>query len=289
MISFPIFQSLEVTGFGLYPGVTGNGLSISFTPGLKLVLGANGLGKTTLVTILYRLMTGPFDIPGLTTQGELGNVNLQPTALAGSARSVFAQRVNDGAKDGRAALVMSVGTTLIKIERRLKDMSLVLFSIDGIAKKPDEPTFQSEISKLIGVWSFGDWILLLRHMIFYFEDRRALVWDPSAQRQLLRFLLLPPEAAQIWTQSEREILELDSRMRNLRFAAFREEQALAQVETKARTSASVRVELNTLEDLQKSDLSARQKLDDAFVEMDRTRRNAVPQVSAGAGEPVSSL
>lgn len=263
-----------MTGFGLYPGVTGNGLIISFTPGLKLVLGANGLGKTTLITILYRLMTGPFDIPGLTTQGELGNVSLQPTALSGSARSVFAQRVNDGAKDGRATLVMSVGTKLIKIERRLKDMSLVLFSIDGIAKKPDEPTFQSEISKLVGVWSFGDWILLLRHMIFYFEDRRALVWDPSAQRQLLRFLLLPPEVAQIWTQSEREILELDSRMRNLRFAAFREEQALTQVETKARTGASVRVELNTLEDLQKSDLDARQKLDDVFVEMDRTRRSA---------------
>jgi hypothetical protein len=161
------------------------------------------------------------------------------------------------------------------IERRLRDLALIKLTIGGDDLKVDEVgVFQKEIARLVGVWSFGDWILLLRHMIFYFEDRRALVWDASAQRQLLRFLLLPAATAKKWTESEREILELDSRMRNLRFAVYREEQALAIVESKVRTSADVREELATLEQLQAVDVAARNKLDDAYVSIDERRRNA---------------
>ena len=60
MINFPIFEQLDVTGFGLFPGKADGprGLNIKFQPGLTLILGANGLGKTTLIMILYRLLTG---------------------------------------------------------------------------------------------------------------------------------------------------------------------------------------------------------------------------------------
>ena len=277
MINFPIFEQLDVTGFGLYPGKPGksSGLSVKFQPGLTLILGANGLGKTTLITILYRLLTGPFDIPALTARGDLGNANLQATALSSSGKGVFAQRVTDGGKDAVARLQMTIGDTTVVIERKLRDLSLVGFTVAGKALKPDEiGIFQTEIARLVGVWSFGDWILLLRHMVFYFEDRRALVWDASAQRQLLRFLLLPAAIAKKWTEDEREILELDSRMRNLRFAAYREEQALSEVETKVRKGANVREELQTLESLQAVDISAREKLDDKFVEIDSRRQHA---------------
>jgi hypothetical protein len=59
-----------------------------------------------------------------------------------------------------------------------------------VEAEPDEDSYQRHILKHAGVSSFADWILLLRHLTFYFEDRRTLVWDPSAQRQLLRLLVL---------------------------------------------------------------------------------------------------
>lgn len=86
---------------------------------------------------------------------------------------------------------------------------------------------------LAGIWSFGDWVLLLRHLVFYFEDRRALVWDASARRQILRFLFLPVETARKWTEDERAVLELDSRIRNLTNALNREERTLASSEFEA--------------------------------------------------------
>lgn len=277
MVNFPIFEKLDVTGYGLYPGKKGgpDGLGIKFQPGLTLILGANGLGKTTLVTILYRLLTGPFDIPALTGRGSLGNANLQAKVLSSRNRRVFAERVTDGAKNAVARLQLKIGDTPVVIERNLRDLSLVGLSIAGKSVKiKEEKNFQKNIARLAGVWSFGDWILLLRNMVFYFEDRRALVWDPSSQRQLLRLLLLPATTAQKWTEGERDILELDSRMRNLRFAAYREEQALSDVETKAKKGANVREELKTLESLQLIELNAREQLDDKFAELDSQRKSA---------------
>ena len=84
MVNFPIFQRLEITQYGMFPGAQGAepGLHVDFLPGLTLVLGTNGLGKSTLVTIMYRLLTGPFDIPGLTGRVDLGNISLVPKPLS---------------------------------------------------------------------------------------------------------------------------------------------------------------------------------------------------------------
>lgn len=276
MIKFPVFERLEVEGFGLYPGKANEpGLSVEFKPGLTLILGANGLGKTTCITIIFRLLTGPFDIPALMGRADLGNANLRVTGLSTAAKNIFAQRVTDGARNATARMTFRIGQDEVMVERRLRDLALTGFSINGVAKKTDDVNvFQPAVAKMVGVWSFGDFILLLRHMIFYFEDRRELVWDSSAQRQLLRTLLLPPAVAQAWTEDERAILELDSRMRNLRFAAYREEQALTVVETKVRRSVDVREELKTLEALQSTDIARREKLDTAFVELDSGRQRA---------------
>ena len=276
MIQFPVFERLEVEGFGLYPGKKNHpGLTAEFQPGLTLVLGANGLGKTTLITILFRLLTGPYDIPALSKRADLGNAKLNVTALSTARKAIFAQRVSDGAADATARLTLKIGDTSIVIARRLRDLALTQLILDDEELEADDQSvFQPTISGLAGVWSFGDWILLLRHMVFYFEDRRELVWDSSAQRQLLRALLLPPDVAQSWTEREREILELDSRMRNLRFAAYREGQALSEVETKLRKSADVREELKTLEELQATDFEKRESLDKDFVQFDSRRQNA---------------
>ncbi|HXR23984.1 MAG TPA: ATP-binding protein [Candidatus Binataceae bacterium] len=253
MINLPILNRLDVTGYGLFPGTEGGepGLHIDFIPGLTLILGANGLGKTTLVSIVYRLLTGPFDIPGLAGRVDLGNMRLTTTFLSGASRAVFAQRVVDSARAATARLIFRLGAHTILIKRSLRDLGLLEFSVDGnLLAVSEVESFQAEILRLAGVWSFGDWVLLLRHLIFYFEDRRALVWDPSAQRQILRFLFLPVETARKWTEDERTILELDSRMRNLSAALFREERALASSEFKAEAGADVRQELETLEKLQ---------------------------------------
>lgn len=275
MVTFPILHRLDVLAYGLFPGTDTNpGLHIDFQSGLTLILGANGLGKTTIISMLYRLLTGPSDIPGLSGTSELGNINLQPKRISTSERRSFAQRVSDSAKNATASLHFHLGKHSIKVSRKLSDLTLVNFQVDGAELTLDESEYQESIAKFVGVWSFGDWVLLLRHMVFYFEDRRSLVWDATAQRQLLRFLFLPANTANKWTQSEREILELDSSTRNLQFAITREEYSVIETESRIKTGADVRQELKALKELQKVDSEKRDELNDALIDAEARREKA---------------
>jgi energy-coupling factor transporter ATP-binding protein EcfA2 len=185
MINFPVLESIEISDYGLYPGQAGKeGLHVSFQAGLTLVLGTNGLGKTTLITILFRLLTGTYDISGITDRNDLGNNRLIAKPISSGDKRIFAQRVVDNARNAKARLNVRLGKHSVMIERRLNDLGLTKFVVDGIHKIVNEEYYQDDIARMVGVWSFGDWILLVRHLVFYFEDRRSLVWDPTAQRML---------------------------------------------------------------------------------------------------------
>jgi hypothetical protein len=188
---------------------------------------------------------------------------------------MFAQRVADGARNAVATIRLQLGDQPVSVKRQLSDLKLLSFEVAGQELPPDEVTsFQAQIPKLVGVWSFGDWILLLRHLVFYFEDRRALVWDPSAQRQVLRMLLLPAETAQKWTEDERAILELDSQVRNLGATLFSQQRAMARAEVRASSAAGVRAQLGTLEQLQAADAKEIESLDADLLDLDTQRQHA---------------
>jgi hypothetical protein len=104
------------------------------------------------------MLTGPFDIPGLTGRGELGNISLVPKRVSGSDRSVFAERVSDDAQNAVARLALRFGQRSMIIERRLANLSLSRLELDGDEIDTDEvASFQPTIEMIVGV-SFGDWI-----------------------------------------------------------------------------------------------------------------------------------
>ena len=258
----------------MYPGKAQDGLSIHFRSGLTLVIGANGLGKSTLVNILYRLLTGPFEVPGLETGRELGTANLEAKPLQRDARLELGRRVADGAREAVARIAFRVGTTTVELARSLHDLSLRSLSIDGEVLQPNgEDEYQKRIISLVGVWSFGDWILILQHLLFYFESRRELVWDASAQRELLRALFLPVDAAKRWSQEAREILVLDSSIRNLSAVRSRLETDVADHTKQLQTLPEVRAQLSTLEKLQVADRQSREALNDEIDSSDALRHS----------------
>lgn len=275
-LRFPVLERLEVEGYDLFPGggAEQGGLDAHLHPGLTLILGANGLGKTTLVWMLYRLLTGPYDIPALSTEDALGGKQLTPKPLRGRRRRLFGERVVDDAANAEARLSFRLGTQTIRVMRSLADLTLVGFSINDVQQSLDEADFQSTIANLAGVWAFGDWILLLRYLVFYFEDRRALVWDSSAQRQILRLLFLPRNVAREWTQLEREVLQLDSRVRNLSASLGREEKALAKQERLSEEKTDIQAQLQGFLDLQEIDEQRQEEIGHALLDLDSDRRAA---------------
>jgi energy-coupling factor transporter ATP-binding protein EcfA2 len=130
MTAFPIFKQLRTVDYGLYPGTKRSpDLDISFDSGLTLILGANGLGKTTLVTLLYRMCTGPYELPAAASAGALGGKRLRVNKLSTRKRRLFAERVNDGATSASATLQFGLGEAQLSITRSLE-------SLDSSRKAP---------------------------------------------------------------------------------------------------------------------------------------------------------
>ncbi|WP_447929958.1 hypothetical protein [Sphingopyxis fribergensis] len=276
MISVPAFTQIGISDYGLYPGREGApGLHASVLEGLTLIVGANGLGKTTLITLLYRMLSGPFDIPNLTAGEELGTRRLEATALPPFVRSQFAARVSDQAKTARATVSIIIGGRAVQIERGLNNLALLQVTVEGeILANLTEDAYQELICGLAGVGSFGDFLLMLRYLVFYFEDRRALVWDQSAQRQLLRMLFLPPDQAKRWTEMEREILVEDSQVRNFQAVVGREEKSLNKNLVKAASASTLKVELEALEVLQENSREKIRALGEYTADLDNRRQQS---------------
>jgi energy-coupling factor transporter ATP-binding protein EcfA2 len=255
MINFPVFEQLEVKNYGLYPGTSEQpGIVIDFKPGLTLILGANGLGKTTLVTILYRMLAGAYDLPRTTLEAaELGGASLDVKPLNANDKALFANRVQDLATDATAVLRLSIANKRLTIRRHLKNLNLISLHYDNSRGISDETEYQKLLPELSGVPNFGDWLLLLRHMVFYFEDRRELIWDSSAQRHIFRMIFLPPQEAKNWYRQEREILRLDSRYRNDMASLNRLKKRITANDKALGDEASLRAELVSLTKLQEED------------------------------------
>lgn len=270
-MDLPVLKRLQIRNYGLYPGLNRDGVfDIDLAPGLTVVLGANGLGKSTLVNILFRMLTGPWNVN--LPDGNLGTANLLAVPLNPKFRSTFSARVNDAARDAQATIEFTIGARNFVVTRSLQKLDLVAFSVDGVSGRIDEEEFKSAVLAASSIYSYGEWIFILRTMVFFFEDRRMLVWDPTAQRQLLRCMFLEPEQAHDWWLAEREILELDTRMRNLQAALSREEKEERKNQSLSKAAPEVRAELTSKETLLQGTLERQAKLIENIEELDNARR-----------------
>ena len=249
-ISFPQLGHLRVERYGLYPGTAQRpGLSIDFQPGLTLILGANGLGKTTLITMAFRMLTGPSDISGLAHRSELGNTRIESTPLQIADRRTFSMRVLDGAADAEATLDFTLGDSRFVVTRQLRDLKLLTFQVNDVSLDPSEEVYQHSVLEASRLGLFGDWILLLRHLTFYFEDRRSLIWDSTAQREILRLLFLPATEGIDWVKRTREIISLDSLVRNLQYSLGKEERSYTRTRKAVGDADGIRKKIEELQEL----------------------------------------
>jgi predicted nucleic acid-binding Zn-ribbon protein len=292
MTAFPIFKRLSTAGYGLYPGTKKEpDLEVEFQSGLTLVLGANGLGKTTLVSLLYRMCTGPYELPKpvLEGGGELKGKRLQASKLTGGRRMVFADRVHDGAAKAIATLDFELGEATISTERSLRNLELIRLECNGVEQAPREDSFQKLICERAEVNAFVDWILLLRHLTFYFEDRRSLVWDPSAQKQILHLLFLPRRKSSEVRESERDVRRLDSNMRNTQWAISSREAELADLEEAISVEGGTKKQFARLKREQERDQAKLNELNETIVEMTLARERAQLEAVKAAGRHESAV
>ena len=282
MVHLPILTELRVVEYELFPGdPSGSGITWSFRPGVTVIAGINGLGKTTLLTMILRSLTGPYDLTGEGGSGSLSVVLPEKPVLLGPQHTrLFQRRVADGAANARVVLSTRIGETVVTITRRLKDLSLERMTIDEIevelprAQKEQEGVFQSRITELIGLGSFVDVLLVLHHVILFYENRPGALWDPNAQRQLLRALCLEQEDALRVVQLERELQSADSQARNVHSRITSTQRRWRAALRQEAQAEGVLAKLSAEQKLLDAELLDASGLETALQQLDERRRDA---------------
>jgi predicted nucleic acid-binding Zn-ribbon protein len=213
-MKFPVFEQLHVENYRLYPGETNNsGLHLNLTAGPWIVLGVNGIGKSTLLLLLKYVLMGASRVRGAGFTGERSDIVSLDNRL-------FAVRVNDNARNATAALTIRLGRASLEIKRRLADLVLVEAILKDDTDRTsvcDEKEYRELLAKAMGLMRFEDALRVLDRLTFFLESREPLIWNVSAQFELFRAILTPEISADL-RRLEGEIVSSDSAARNLNAA-----------------------------------------------------------------------
>ena len=205
----------------MFPGSEGNqGLSHELTPGLHLVAGVNGLGKSTLLLMLYHGIVGPASI----RNNDYGVP--QPEIVPQNFSERFRRRVADTARSARLSLSFSIGKDDFEISRSLYDLSIKEWELNGSTQVVDGSTYTDAVTKAMNVGNFADVLIILNLVVFMFEDRSLLIWTPQAQRNVLRALFMSPDEARILAERAHAVATSNSAYRNLLYIRNRDRKKL---------------------------------------------------------------
>lgn len=265
MIHFPVFEHLQVKNYRLFPGTERDpGLDFAIRPGLSIVAGINGLGKTTLINILFRLVVGPFELPKLDNAARFGSTARVRETPWPARREFFSRRVADKAREATARLTFVIGAQRFCVERSLADCRLLSATVGGhpiVITDGFESAYKDQVVGNAGLGSFVDFLTMVKFLTFFNEERRDILWDDQAQRQFFRILFSSPAISQEWVQHESDIGSADSSARNASAFASRLEKDIATLEEALEKNAGVTAELAAAQKLLDADLERQAELE----------------------------
>lgn len=234
-IVFPVLRRIIVDGYELYQPQNSNGIDHSFTNGVHVIAGINGLGKTTLLNIIYRALLGPKDM----SKEDGGLASTQHKLVDWRNKKYFRARVRDGARRANVSADITFGTRLLTVTRSLATLEVQSLLLDGVPEKTATQERYEEIAiELSGTASYFDFFAVLRFLIFFFEDRPELIWDRRSQFDMFRLLFYDRDAAGAAAQAYDEVQKFDSQYRNERVPIRAAQEELAQYDAAEQSGAA---------------------------------------------------
>jgi energy-coupling factor transporter ATP-binding protein EcfA2 len=264
-----VFESIAVDGYALYMrDKASSGFSKTMGPGIWLVLGVNGLGKSTLLLLMKSLLLGKVRLAEAGFKGE------SQSSLLPSDTHLFSARVVDGAANAKATAIVSFGKTKISISRRMKDLKLISFAVGKTVSANDakEESLQEALCAAVGIGSFENVVRLFEKCVFSLETRAELIWDIDAQYELFRATLVDAKTSKLLREIEGRIISADSFARNLSATVHglknRREKELLSQQSAPGIKANIASTTAQIDEANKNLLDTQRLLEQAEIERD---------------------
>ena len=259
-IRFPVLRAATVTGYGLFRNEASQGINHVFSHGVSLVVGINGLGKTTFLNMLYRALLGPKDM-------KKGDADLSSSGhemIDWRTPRLFRARVQDEAVTASVQVTATFGSTRLMVRRSLRNLEVEALEVDGVAEAAATQARYEELAcDLSGAATFFDFAAILRFLVFFLEDRPELAWDRRSQFDMLRLLFYDQQAARDAAAAYDAAQKADSAYRTKRVPVRAARTQLQLLEAAERTGIAheMRATQVALEAVRDADREAAEALD----------------------------
>ncbi len=213
MISLPVIEQITIRNYSLYPGTNGNSLTINFQDGVTVLAGINGVGKTTLLNLLMRLLLGPSSPKAAAEISRVSKRELvEPKKF-----DYFAKRVPKIDSSSTATLKFTVGRNTVSVTRILASLKATSVSINGRKIRfGSEVEIIENFANLSGLASPYDFHMVVRYLQFFTEERLPILWTPGTQFEFFKMLFFDESLAEELSATFASIQRTDTDYRNRR-------------------------------------------------------------------------
>src|SRR5258708_3195230 len=216
-LRLPANTKVVIRNYPLYRGAKGDLVLEHDVPeGVCVVVGVNGQGKTTFLNAIYRAIVGPYE----QSKADYSNPGRGQHELIPLKKfSYFSSRIHQDAGAATVDLTLQFGADTVRIVRSLGAKLAIeeLWHNRTKLEHADESRWKDLALELSGLSTEYDFYFVVRHFIFFLEDKIPLLWNPSGQFEILRILFLDAELGRDCASLHDQIMKKDRIYRNTRW------------------------------------------------------------------------
>lgn len=232
-IYLPELISINIKNYTLYP----NGLdyTVDFIKGFNLILGGNGMGKTTFVSLIKYALIGNYKKQYEYTRTYKEN---KIEKRERNSDDFFKNRIDTSIEtilDPTITLKFRVNDSEFIITRGIKDIKIESLIIDDVIIEGEQileskyevlknksnndlstylpNIYELEFEKRANI-TFDDLIFFVNYILFFGEDHKTILWDEDVQKELFNTFFNSPKLNIDRQEAEREAKYFDSRARH---------------------------------------------------------------------------
>ena len=231
-IYLPNIIKLELTNFSLY---CEQSVSMDFSKPVSCLMGANGIGKSTLLNCVNFAITGKINpankkLKSIDTLDRGNNYHLE----------YFDGRVSEVDKDyASTRIVFMLGDKRIEVTRNFfPDNRILEYKLDNELQDPRN--YEDDVVRFSNLSNYTQFVFLQLKVLTFDESRDCLFWNPSILTPTI-FLCLGEsvENAERADELAREIQKINSRIRNVQWEISKQSARLTTlIEEKSKTEDS---------------------------------------------------
>lgn len=209
-ILLPNIQRVEIHNFSLYAE---NPVIMDFTKAAACIMGANGIGKSTLLNCINFAITGRINQPNkkirsIETLDNGNNHHLE----------YFDGRIVESDKDyATIKATFSIGDSLVEVKRSFfPDNTIIEYKLDGVDREINE--YENDVVRISKLSNYAQFVFLQLKVLTFDEGRDCLFWNPSILTPTI-FLCLGQNVdnADKADDLSRKLQKINSRIRNVQW------------------------------------------------------------------------